>query len=75
MNYFKKSSTKVSMQALGAFLLTACDGSRPRRMYETGKSLYDDYERTGDATGLIIFIVALVLGGGIWAWKKIKDNR
>ena len=75
MNFFKKISTKVTVFALGTFLLTACEGSRPRRMYETGKSLYDDYERTGDATGLIIFIVALVLIGGIWAWKKIKDNR
>ena len=75
MKTLGKITRKLSLLATALFLSTICEGSRPKQIYESGKSLYDDYERTGDATGLIIFIVALVLIGGIWAWKKIKDNR
>ncbi len=55
-------------------LLISCEGSRPRRMYDAGKSLYDDYEKTGDPTMLIIFIVGLLVLGGLWLWNKIKDK-
>lgn len=66
---------KLSVLLLAApLLLMSCEGSRPRRVYDTGKSLYEDYEETGDPTGLIIFIVALLVAGGIWLWNKSKDN-
>lgn len=55
-------------------LLMSCEGSRTRRMYDAGKSAYDDYENTGDPTMLIIFIVGLLVLGGFWLWNKSKDN-
>lgn len=55
-------------------LLMSCEGSRTRRMYDAGKSAYDDYENTGDPTMLIIFIVGLLVLGGFWLWNKNKDT-
>ena len=43
-------------------------------MYDAGKSAYDDYENTGDPTMLIVFIVGLLVLGGLWLWNKNKDN-
>lgn len=31
-----------------SLLLMSCEGSRTRRMYDAGKSAYDEYEDTGD---------------------------
>ncbi len=55
-------------------LLMSCEGSRTRRMYDAGKSAYDEYEETGDPTMLIVFIVGLLVLGGLWLWNKNKDN-
>lgn len=55
-------------------LLMSCEGSRARRLYDTGKDIYDEYEDTGDPTGLIIFIVALLAVGALWLWNKSKDE-
>ena len=66
---------KLYLQILAApMLLISCEGSRPRRMYDAGKSVYEDYEETGDPTGLIIFIVGLLALGGLWLWNKSKDK-
>lgn len=43
-------------------------------MYDAGKSAYDDYENTGDPTMLIVFIVGLLILGGLWLWNKSKDK-
>ena len=68
------------MKAKLSFLLTAfpillmsCEGSRTRRMYDAGKSAYDEYENTGDPTMLILFIVCLLILGAIWLWSKNKN--
>lgn len=67
--------TKLSFLLLAApLLLMSCEGSRTRRMYDAGKSAYDDYENTGDPTMLIVFIVGLLILGGLWLWNKNKDN-
>ena len=67
--------TKLSFLLLAApLLLSSCEGSRTRRMYDAGKSAYDDYENTGDPTMLIVFIVGLLVLGGLWLWNKNKDN-
>ena len=67
--------TKLSFLLLAApLLLMSCEGSRSRRMYDAGKSAYDDYENTGDPTMLIVFIVGLLVLGGLWLWNKNKDN-
>lgn len=67
--------TKLSFLLLTASLLMmSCEGSRTRRMYDAGKSAYDDYENTGDPTMLIVFIVGLLLLGGLWLWNKSKDK-
>lgn len=67
--------TKLSFLLLSvSLLLMSCEGSRTRRMYDAGKSAYDEYESTGDPTMLIIFIVSLVVIGVIWLWSKSKDN-
>lgn len=67
--------TKLSFLSLAApLLLMSCEGSRTRRMYDAGKSAYDDYENTGDPTMLIVFIVGLLVLGGLWLWNKNKDN-
>lgn len=67
--------TKLSFLLLAApLLLMSCEGSRTRRMYDAGKSAYDDYENTGDPTMLIVFIVGLLVLGGLWLWNKNKDN-
>ena len=55
-------------------LLMSCEGSRTRRMYDAGKSAYDEYEETGDPTMLIVFIVGMLVLGGLWLWNKNKDN-
>lgn len=55
-------------------LFMSCEGSRTRRMYDAGKSAYDEYEETGDPTMLIVFIVGLLVLGGLWLWNKNKDN-
>lgn len=66
---------KLSFLLLVApLLLLSCEGSRTRRMYDAGKSAYDDYENTGDPTMLIVFIVGLLVLGGLWLWNKNKDN-
>lgn len=57
-----------------SLLLMSCEGSRTRRMYDAGKSAYDEYEDTGDPTMLIVFIVGLLVLGGLWLWNKNKDN-
>lgn len=67
--------TKLSFLLLAApLLLMSCEGSRTRRMYDAGKSAYDDYENTGDPTMLIVFIVGLLILGGLWLWNKSKDK-
>ena len=67
--------TKLSFLLLVApLLLMSCEGSRTRRMYDAGKSAYDDYENTGDPTMLIVFIVGILVLGGLWLWNKNKDN-
>ena len=66
---------KLSFLLLAApLLLMSCEGSRTRRMYDAGKSAYDDYENTGDPTMLIVFIVGLLILGGLWLWNKSKDK-
>lgn len=63
--------TKLSFLLLAApLLLMSCEGSRTRRMYDAGKSAYDEYEETGDPTMLIIMIVTGVVLGGLWLWKN-----
>lgn len=57
-----------------SLLLMSCERSRTRRMYDAGKSAYDEYEDTGDPTMLIVFIVGLLVLGGLWLWNKNKDN-
>lgn len=57
-----------------SLLLMSCEGSRTRRMYDAGKSAYDEYEDTGDPTMLIVFIVGLLVLGGLWLWNKNKEN-
>lgn len=65
--------TKLSFLLLAApMLLLSCEGSRTRRMYDAGKSAYDEYEETGDPTMLIIFILCLVVLGALWLWSKNK---
>lgn len=54
-------------------LLMSCEGSRPRRIMDAYGNAYDDYEKTGDPTMLIIMIVVGVILGGLWLWKK-SDN-
>lgn len=54
-------------------LLTSCEGSRPRRIMDAYGNAYDEYEKTGDPTMLIIMIVVGVILGGLWLWKK-SDN-
>ncbi len=67
--------TKLSFLLLTvSLLMMSCEGSRTRRMYDAGKSAYDDYENTGDSTMLIVFIVGLLLLGGLWLWNKSKDK-
>ena len=56
MKFFQYLSTKVIVFATSSLLLISCEGSRPKRLYESGKAIYDDYEETGDPTWLIIFI-------------------
>ena len=66
---------KISFLLLAALMfLMSCEGSRSRRMYDTGKSICEDYEKTGDSTWIIIFIVGLLILGGLWLWNKNKDN-
>ena len=66
---------KVSLPLLVAsMLLMSCEGSRTRRLYDSGKTVYDEYEETGDPTGLIIFIVGLLVLGVLWLLNKKKDN-
>lgn len=55
-------------------LLMSCEGSRSRRMYETGKAIYEDYEETGDPTWLIGFIILLLIIGVLWLLNKNKDD-
>lgn len=63
--------TKLSFLLLAApLLLMSCEGTKARRMYDAGKSVYDEYEETGDPTMLIIMIVAGVVLGGLWLWKN-----
>lgn len=69
-----KITGKISALAIIAISLISCEGSRPRRMYDAGKSAYDEYEETGDPTMLIVFIVGLLVLGGLWLWNKNKDN-
>lgn len=67
--------TKLSFLLLVTpLLLMSCEGSRTRRMYDAGKSAYEDYEETGNPTGLIIFIVALLVLGGLWLWNKNRNQ-
>ena len=54
-------------------LLMSCEGSRPRRMYDTLEYAYDEYEETGDPTMLIFIIVMLLVLGVVWLWSKKKD--
>lgn len=68
MNYFKKISTRVAVLTLGTFLLTSCEGSRPRRMYETSKSVFE----SGDPLQIAIFVGLLLLLSGLWLWNKLK---
>lgn len=70
----QKMTTKLIALASIALCMVSCEGSRTRRLYDSGKSAYDDYEKTGDATGLIIFILGLLVVGGLWLWNKSKDK-
>ena len=65
-----KLTTKISALVIIALCMISCEGSRTRRMYESGKSAYEDYEETGDPTGLIIFIIGLFVIGVLWALSK-----
>ena len=59
--------TKLPFLLLAApLLLMSCEDSRTRRMYDAGKSAYDEYEDTGNPTMLIVFIVGLLVLGGLW---------
>ena len=69
-----KSTTFVASLVTSSILFSACEGSRPRRIYESGKSVYEDYEKTGDPTWLILFIVLGLLVGGLWLWNKKKKD-
>lgn len=70
-----KMKNKLYLLILTApVLLISCEGSRTRRMIDTGKGIYDEYEETGDPTGLILFIVALLAIGALWLWNKSKDK-
>lgn len=69
-----KITGKISALAIIAISLISCEGSRPRRMYDAGKSAYEDYEETGDPTGIIIFIIALLVLGGLWLWNKNRNK-
>ena len=62
---------KLSFLLLAApMLLMSCEGSRPRRMIDAYGNAYDEYEKTGDPTMLIIMIIAGVVLGGLWLWKN-----
>lgn len=69
-----KFTGKITALAIIAMCMISCEGSRPRRMYDAGKSAYEEYEETGDPTMLIVFIVGLLVIGGLWLWSKNKDN-
>lgn len=67
--------TKLSFLLLATpLLLISCEGSRPRRMYDTLKYAHDEYEETGDPTTLIIIILLLLVAGIFWLWSKKKDR-
>lgn len=51
-------------------LLISCEGSRTRRMIDSGKKVYEYTEETGDYTWLIISIVLLVFCGVLKLWKN-----
>lgn len=72
-NMTNKIISTFTILAISVFI-TSCEGSRTRRMIDTGKGIYDEYEETGDPTGLILFIVALLAIGALWLWNKSKDK-
>lgn len=55
-------------------LLASCENSKPVRLYNTAKDLYDDAQETGDYTWLIVFIVLLVILGLLWLKNKNDKN-
>lgn len=48
--------------------------SRPVKMYKAGKDLYESGADSGDYTWFVIFILALLVLGGLWLWNKSKDS-
>lgn len=72
---FNKFTGKITALVIIAMCMISCEGSRPRRMYEAGKTVYKEYEETGDPTMLILFIVCLLVIGGLWLWNKNNKNK
>lgn len=62
-----------SLLAATPLLLMSCQGSRPRRVIDAYGNAYDEYEKTGDPTMLVIMIVVGVIAIGVWLWTK-KDK-
>ena len=54
--------------------LVSCENSKPVRLYNTAKDLYNDAQETGDYTWLIVFIVLLVIVGLLWLKNKNDKN-
>ena len=72
--FIKKHIARLTSLALILpLILFSCKNSKPVRLYNTGKELYDDAQATGDYTWLILFIVGLVILGLLWLKNK-KDN-
>lgn len=66
-----KLSKLIALLVVFFPFLISCEGSRTRRIYNAGKSAYEDYEETGDPTILIIMIVIAVILGGIRLLKNM----
>lgn len=62
-----------SLLAATPLLLMSCHGSRPRRVIDAYGNAYDEYEKTGDPTMLVIMIVVGAVAIGVWLWTK-KDK-
>lgn len=73
MKVFKIITAKfVSLIAI-VFVMTACKGSRQRQIIDAYGKAYEEYEKTGDPTFLIVMIIAGIVVIGLFIWKQFKD--
>lgn len=74
MKMIKKMTKRLLGLISATVFLTACEGSRQRRIIDAYGNAYEEYEKTGDPTMLIVMIIAGVILLGVALWKMFKNN-